>query len=623
MGREETLISRDAALRGFTWFAVVVTCFILMHPYAGIVHDNVLYLAQGLLRMNPDIYGGDAFFQWGSQDSYTLFSPIYAALIVHLGIGNSTVVLLLLAQGLFLAASFALVRVLIPPGLRGFAMLFIVCSVGLYGGFFLFRMAEPFVTPRGFVEAMTLFAIALLAAGRSGWALALLVVGALLHPLIAFAGMVYWWLYQLLEDRRWWWFLGLGVIPAALALAGIAPFTQLFQSFDEKWLSILAQDNANLFLTQWRHNDWEMVAFDSAVLFIGMRFAEGFAHRAFRAALATVALALGATFVFADVLHNVLLTSIQPWRAVWIVHWMAAAAIPFVVSRFWKEGSLARLAAGLLVFGFVTRGLPTSVAATVVALILFHFRNRAAINPGIVRIALCSLAAGAFVNWMSIVSRVHLYSSFDAVSPISDFAIRALSKSFPLLVFASAVIWFSVLRRRLMPAASLVAAALLLLAVSVWDQRSPFRVYIETAELGSHPFSRIVQPHQEVLWHGNAEAPWVMMQRKSYFSDTQRSGQVFSREMALELTRRKDTLAVLSFQEQLCGLMNTLNRRNDSCEPDLNAIQEVCVNATNLDFIVLETSISNRWVASWTWPVPVGGRRPYYYLYECKSLARS
>jgi len=170
-------------------------------------------------------------------------------------------------------------------------MLFVVCSIGLYGGLFLFRMAEPFVTPRGFVEAATLVAIALLVSGRRGWALALLAVGALLHPLMALAGMVYWWLYQLLDDRRWWWLLALAAIPAAAGLAGIAPFTQLFQSFDEKWLAILVEENGNLFVTQWRHYAWSMVVFDTVVLFIGMRFAEAVTRRAFEAALATAALA--------------------------------------------------------------------------------------------------------------------------------------------------------------------------------------------------------------------------------------------------------------------------------------------------------------------------------------------
>lgn len=615
--------SRDAALRGFAWCAVVISCFILAHPYAGIVHDNVLYLAQALLRLNPDIYRGDAFFQWGSQDRYTLFSPLFAWLIAHLGLSPANVLLLLLSQGLFLAGSFALVRVLISSGLRGFAMVFVVCGVGLYGGRFLFRMAEPFVTPRPFVEAATLFAIALLVSGRRGQALALLVAAALLHPLIAFAGAVYCWLYLVLEDRRWWRLLTLAAVPAAAGLAGIAPFTQLFQSFDEKWLAILTQDNANLFVTQWTHFDWGMVVFDAAVLFIGTHFAEGVARRAFKATLITAAATLGATFVFADMLHNVLLTSIQPWRALWIVHWMAAAALPFVASRLWNDGAAARLAAGLLAFGFVTRGLPTSFAASVVAIALFHFRNQAAPSSWVVWSGLCALAAGALANWLSIIYRVHQFASIDSVRPVADFIVRSFSKPFPLLVFAAAMAWFGLAAERRARAAALAAAGLLVLAASFWDQRPPFRAYIESAGMGSHPFVRFVKKNQEVLWHDNATAPWIMMQRRSYFSDTQMAGQVFSRGMALEFARRKKAIAVLELQENLCKLMNSLNRRYDSCEPDLDTVRQVCREAGDLDFMVLETRIANKWVASWTLPVAVGGRRPYYYLYECKSLTRS
>jgi hypothetical protein len=618
--KPRTFSISNAALQCFAWCAIVIACFILAHPYSGIVHDNVLYVAQALLRLAPGIYGGDAFFQWGSQDQYTLFSPMFAWLIAHFGLERANISLLLLSQGLLLAASYALVRTLIPNGLRGYAMLFIVCSVGLYGGLFLFRMAEPFVTPRGYVESMTLFAIALVISGRKGWALVLLVTGAFLHPLIALAGMLYCWLYVVLDDRRWWWLLGLGIIPAVAGLAGVGPFDQLFQSFDKTWLSILVQDNGNVFLTQWRHQDWSMVAFDVAVLFIGTQLADGVARRAFKAALAIVVVALGATFVCADLLHNVLLTSLQPWRALWIVHWMAAAGLALVVSRLWSDGSAGRLLAGLLVFGFITRGLSTSLAASALAIALFHYRHRVTISAQVANIALCALATGAFANWLSIAFRVRQFASMDSVNPVMDFIVRALSKPFPLLVFAAAMAWFGLTRQHRARTAALVAAGLLVLAVALWDQRLPFRTYIDSAEWGSHPFTKFVQPDQQVLWPGNATAPWIMMQRRSYFSDTQMAGQVFSREMAMEFSRRKKAIAVLDVQKDLCDLMNGLNGHDDSCQPDLETIRQVCRDARDLDFIILETGIGHKWVASWTLPVAVGGRRQYYYLYGCNTL---
>jgi hypothetical protein len=612
--------SRDSTMRGLTWLAVVVGCFVLNHPYAGIVHDNVLYLAQALLRLNPEIYRGDAFFQWGSQDQYTLFSPVYAWLIRHLGVEVATIFLLVLAQILFLVASFTAVRTLLPAELRGFAMLFIVCSVGLYGGLFLFRMSEPFVTPRAYVEAATLFAIALLINKRVAFAFAVVLAAAFIHPLMALAGLLYLWIYQLLDDRRWAWLAGVGIIPIALGLADVSPFTQLFQTFDEQWLTILIDDNRNVFVTQWSHFDLAMLAFDLSVLFIASKVANGILRRACMAAFATALASLGIAFVSADLLQNVFMTSVQPWRALWIAHWMAAVALAFVASRLWREVGASRLIAGLLVFAFVTRGLSTSLAAAVVALVLFHYRERVAVNARIVSLALGAMAAGAFVNWLAIAVRAQQYAPLDSVNPIMDFVIRALSKPLPLLVFATAIVWLGLRQKNRIYGAATIAVIFMTVALSLWDQRTPYREYIDSAALGSHPFSKIVAPHQQVLWHGNATAPWVMMQRKSYFSDAQKSAQVFNREMAVELNRRKKAIAPLAFQEDLCRLMNSLNRRNDSCEPTLEILSEICRDAGDLDFIVLETRVSNKWVASWTWPVPVAGVRVRYYLYDCKTV---
>jgi len=613
--------TRDKAIQAFGWTALVIAAFVFAHPYDGIIHDNVLYLAQALLRLYPEIYGGDVYFQWGSQDRYTLFSPIYAWLIVHLGVNGATISLLALSHALFLAGSYALVRVLIPTGLRGYAMLFIVSSIGVYGGRLLFRMVESFVTPRGFVEAATLFAIVLLMSGRRGWAIGLLVGGVLLHPIMALAGLIYAWIYLGLEDRRWWGLATLGVVPVAAGLAGVAPFTQLFQSFDEKWLAILLVDNTNLFLTLWRRVDWSMAIFDAAVLITALQFAEGASRRAFRAALITAAVALGATFVFADLLHNVLISSLQPGRALWILHWMAAAALPFVAWRLWSGSAVSRLIAGLLVFAFVTRGLTTSLAASVLAVVLFHFRGRFTISERLTNLIICSLAAGAFVNWAAISLRVQEFAPIDSVTPVADFVLRALSKPFPLLVFSLSVAIFGLAVQHRTRIAAVLAVASLLVSLAVWDQRVPYMAYLDSSPLGSHPFSRFVSSDQQVLWHGNAAAPWIMMQRRSYFSDSQMSAQVFNREMSLEFARRREAIAPLVFQAELCKFLNALNNRNDSCEPDLETIREICRDAGDLDFIVLETPIANRWVAAWTWPVPVAGRRSNYYLYECKSLA--
>jgi hypothetical protein len=561
------------------------------------------------------------FFRWGSQDQYTLFTPMYVSLIEFLGLNQADLMLVAVSQALFLAGSFALVRSIVPPGLRGFAMLFVVCGAGMYGPATVFRMAEPFVTPRPFVEAATLFSLALAVRGHRGWSIVLLIAAAALHPLVSLAGMLYWWIYQMHLDRRWAWMLSAAVVPVAAGLAGFAPFTQLFQSFDEQWLQVLLENNYNLFVTRWTIRDWTFVAVDVVTLAIGARIAEGRLRVVLDAAIVSIVGGLGLTFVGADLLQNVLLTDIQAWRVLWLAHWIAMATLPLVALRTWNEGLPGRLVAGLVVFGFITRGLPTSLAASLLAGTLFHFRERFAVGQTIVQAAIVALGAGAFMNWFNNASREHDTAFFESINPITDFVVHSVSKPFALLILATGLAWFGLMRRRAGPAA-FVAAGILVLACLAWDQRTPYRAYIESSPIGSHPFARFVDPQREVLWHGDLVAPWVMMLRRSYFSVAQQSGQMFNRETAIDLQRRGGVLALLNFQETVCALMNKLNRQNDSCEPDLLAVQEVCKEAPELSHIVLTTRIEGQWTAFWTPPVQVGGLRPQYYLYDCKALTR-
>jgi hypothetical protein len=63
-----------------------VTTWALSHAYAGIFHDAGLYTLQALARLSPESLSSDVFLKFGSQDRFTLFSPIYAATAHWLGV---------------------------------------------------------------------------------------------------------------------------------------------------------------------------------------------------------------------------------------------------------------------------------------------------------------------------------------------------------------------------------------------------------------------------------------------------------------------------------------------------------------------------------------------------------
>ena len=46
---------------------------LLLHRYAGIRHDSILYLGQVQMERHPEALGQDLFFLYGSQSRYSLF----------------------------------------------------------------------------------------------------------------------------------------------------------------------------------------------------------------------------------------------------------------------------------------------------------------------------------------------------------------------------------------------------------------------------------------------------------------------------------------------------------------------------------------------------------------------
>src|ERR1700736_3584279 len=68
----------DSALEVAVLLLLCVIAWALSHGYRGIFHDRGLYTLQALARLAPLSLGQDVFLRFGSQDRYTIFSPIYA-----------------------------------------------------------------------------------------------------------------------------------------------------------------------------------------------------------------------------------------------------------------------------------------------------------------------------------------------------------------------------------------------------------------------------------------------------------------------------------------------------------------------------------------------------------------
>ena len=238
-------LCRDADLRGqgappLFAYVLLAAASIVTHQYYGIVHDGRLYLVQALRAADPSFLSDDLYFAFGSQDSFTRFSDIYAILLSQVSAAVAHWVATLAGQAAWFAAMLFLVRTLFGRP-RDFivAAAAVIAMNPLYGGYHVFGYGEPFATPRLYVEALAMVGLALGLRGRPISACLCMCTAMVLHPLMALPGIVVLALMVGWHDRRMW-FAAVVALGAALgfALAGVEPFTRALHAFDSAWFEV-------------------------------------------------------------------------------------------------------------------------------------------------------------------------------------------------------------------------------------------------------------------------------------------------------------------------------------------------------------------------------------------------
>ncbi|HEX4240591.1 MAG TPA: hypothetical protein VHZ53_04215, partial [Steroidobacteraceae bacterium] len=167
----------------------LITLWILMHYYAGLSRDGELYALQALARLRPNL-AGDIYLAYGSQDRFTIFSPLYARVIALLGLQQAARVLFVICTVWFFAASWALARALWDSATAWLATGTLIICVSFYGGYVIFHYAEFYLSARSLGEALIVTALALHFHGRARLALAVAVAALAIHPLMVLPGLL-------------------------------------------------------------------------------------------------------------------------------------------------------------------------------------------------------------------------------------------------------------------------------------------------------------------------------------------------------------------------------------------------------------------------------------------------
>ena len=605
------------------WMALMLVAglWLLARPYLGLRHDGVLYMGQTLLHLNPVAMKQDLFFLYGSQDQFSIFSKILALLYDRIGLAQTQRLFLLCGQLPFLIGSAWLIKDIEPPLVRYLGLAAMASMSHFYGGIGIFAFGETFVTARTVAEPMVI--LALIACANRSFILAfcLGIIAALAHPLVALPFFVVEWIFLCQIDRRWLWAAPL----ALLALSGlgfIAPKLDAWQTFDEAWFELVKEGSPHVLVGQWQLVDWAVVAMDVTILRVAALMLPASLALLCRSILIATLLLLTFTSLFGDIFKSVLLTGLQTWRVLWIAHLVSLLCMPALILRLRgpRQGSTAVALAWALSVLAIDALWPTAWAFAIWAGLLHWASLRegglTAQSARAATLASCLAIVG--VSFSTALSNIN---SLQAVSaPLSlGLIIWVLIKLPPVSLPVTAFI----LRRWQAGQAIVGTVVCLIIAVtgaSLWDRRTDWIRYIETAKLGVHPFSRLIPISAQVYWPNELAATWAVIGRPSFFSNHQGAGLLFNRDTAIEFSSRRPATAPLSMQQELCSIISTLNSADSKgeCVADSELITDMCNARPSPDYLILPFKSGAGVIAQWEFHS--ADRKKVFSLYDCGLL---
>lgn len=610
---------------------LLVALWLLCHPWEGLWHDSRLYALQALQRLHPEQFQRDLFLMYGSQDAFTLFSPLYAALINAFGLDTAALLvqeagnLLWLGCAAFLLAAF-------QRGLCFWLTLALLVALPSdYGPTMTtFNLAETFPTPRIFAEALGMLAMGCAVRGRWQWGLPALMLALLLHPLMA-AGVALFGVLFLADGKRRmrqtvFAALLIGIPLAGAALLGIAPFDRLLRTMDDTWYGHVLATTSGVAWDGWVFGAWASraaVAFSPvlAAAWLG----QGARARFFGCVALTGAVGLLACWVGTGLTHNLLMLQAQPWRVMWIVQMASAIALACLWRQFWHRGRLFRALLLAFCVAILTRNTFGGLLGLAAAGLLCHQGRQAQpweLSPRHYRLALALLAVLASALLREIAGGPAWTGIWQSDIPIATFDTlwlwiwlkRGAAAILGVGLLYQAWQWSSNGRQAAAYALALASlagsAAVAAVRAEVADWVTP-----ETVQMVRANFLPLIPPQATVYWEDELRYTWFVLGRSSYGSNPQLAGAVFNRGTALEGRQR------LARLEQL-GMIDGIRKRTRLENADaisrlkptsLAGLVNACADPA-LDFVVLTSKLGSGVVAS-----AVGGGNAFY-LYDCALL---
>ena len=525
--------------------AATLALWIVGVGYHGILHDARLYSLQALGRLQPELLGQDLYLRYGSQDRFTFFSPIYAALIAPLGLESAAALITFLSQVAFFTAAAFLTRQLLPMRFVLFSIALLVAIPSEYGPGNMFHAVEPFITPRMAAEALALAAVAAAVSKKHALTAAFLVAGLALHPLMAMAGVAIVLVMTVILPRP-----RLAPILAGVALIALALLIMIAPSLrlDDAWRTVILDRMGYVFMSQWSIESWTracapLVELTVALLVLPQSRSREMAWAALLIGLSGLLL----TIYGADILRIALVAQSQPWRWLWLTNTLTIILLPAIFSACWERGYLGRATVAALVAMWLFRSDAYGMVLMPVAIALAAFsRSSWGQSPATRLLWFGSLAVVALGIAWSLANNA-LYAG--AINPVAGLSAPvATYRDFAEDGLAPAAVLFLVwlLATRAPRMAQIAAAAVTCIAVIcvlpfAYREWTSVRLDRPAYEAFA-PWRARIPVGTEVLYLDDPIDAWVLLQRPLYLVIDQTGSALFSRNAALEMERRDAVL---------------------------------------------------------------------------------
>jgi hypothetical protein len=631
--------------------ALLLACA-LVHPYRGLFHDARLYAAQVTERVSPGSLSDDLFLRYGSQDRYTIFTPLVAPLVRQIGLEPAFFVVYLLSKALFFWALVRLVLVLIPDRLAALlALIYLAMAPLPFGGNEVFHLNEAFLTPRIAASALVLIALERALARRPGQAAGLLALALLLHPLMAFGGALViglWWMFAWLS---WRWLTGLadGTILAGCAVAFYEPLgLLLFGYMAPEWRQV---ERHLCFFTNpawWTLGDWWRIAGCVAVVCAASRLWLRQQTPLLAALLAAAVLGMAGSVVAACSNYRLLIQA-SPYRAIWLLE-LLAVPVGFAGALWlWRRAPWWSRALGVVMLVLLTVDWnmppfnPLGVFLLVAPIVVNWQRglrrtpnapdwlDRSVTMTTSVGVLLL-LAVDLHVLVFLFRAKPDLSHDLHPVAVLQN-ASEVLHKPPLVLLFALGLLW-AVLPRgeaarspRPRLALALALVALAYQGALTWLEAAPwYRMRFSVAARHEqficdfvHQKARQSGRRPSIYWPTNLRDVWFRAGARCYFNSAQLSGCAFNEGTALEGRQRAWRVRCFEaeglrrhptwpwWHKALSGFYDAPSAR----PPSRDDLLALCLDE-EVDFVIVPERFEG-------WYCATDGA---YYVYDCASVRR-